>query len=185
MGLDLDRREIATNEYIDEAIVGDVQTHRFERGTFDVVVCTYVLEHLDRPLSALENLLHALRPGGVLVLAVPNVRSLKAIVAKWTPHRFHAFLWHRAYPYERFERDPFPTVLSGVLRPRRLRGYLERHGMIVVNSARYESEMQVILRRRLRLTGMRWRAAAIGVRALTLGTVDPTHSDLMLVLRKA
>jgi SAM-dependent methyltransferase len=184
VGLDRDLGEIAANVSIDEAITGDVQTHRFATETFDVVVCTYVLEHVDRPLDALENLLHALKPGGLLVVAISNVWSLKAIVAKWTPQRIHALLWHRAYPYEQSRRDPFPTVLSGALRLRRLRRHLQRRGMTVVDEARYESEMQVALRRKIRLVGGRWHAAALGVRVVTLGVVDPVHSDLMLVLRK-
>jgi 2-polyprenyl-3-methyl-5-hydroxy-6-metoxy-1,4-benzoquinol methylase len=45
-------------------------------GTFDVITCTDVIEHvLDVP-KALENMAHLLKPGGVLALEIPNKDSL-------------------------------------------------------------------------------------------------------------
>lgn len=40
-------------------------------GSFDVVICHHVLEHLPAPLAALEGFHRLLRPGGRLLLAVP------------------------------------------------------------------------------------------------------------------
>lgn len=47
----------------------------------DAVVLWHVLEHLDDPLAALERARSWLRPGGVVLIGVPNVASLQARIA--------------------------------------------------------------------------------------------------------
>ncbi|HEV3480417.1 MAG TPA: methyltransferase domain-containing protein [Gaiellaceae bacterium] len=43
-------------------------------GTQDFVIANHFLEHCENPLGALGNMIRALRPGGVLYLAVPDKR---------------------------------------------------------------------------------------------------------------
>ncbi|MBN8852325.1 MAG: hypothetical protein BGO55_01085 [Sphingobacteriales bacterium 50-39] len=43
-------------------------------GDFDLVLCQQVLEHLVEPETALRNLVAMLRPGGILVITVPDGR---------------------------------------------------------------------------------------------------------------
>ncbi len=47
-------------------------------GAEDAVVVWHALEHLDRPAEALDRIGGWLRPGGALVVAVPNLASLQA-----------------------------------------------------------------------------------------------------------
>jgi SAM-dependent methyltransferase len=55
-------------------------------GHFDVVIALEVLEHLVDPLSAVEKILAVLRPGGCLVVSLPNEwtlpRRLTALVGR-------------------------------------------------------------------------------------------------------
>ena len=184
LGIDVDAGEIQRNERLTERVVGDIQTCRVAPGSFDLALCWDVLEHLERPESALRNLRDALRPGGLLVLAVPNTRSLKALTAKWTPHWLHAFVWRQLYPGAEAAHEPFPTVLSREMSVRRLDRFARDGSMVIDLAVLYESRMQARLRSKLRITGRRWRAMAVALRTLTLGAVDPIHSDAVLVLRK-
>jgi SAM-dependent methyltransferase len=49
-----------------------------EHGSFDVVVSKYVFEHLRDPLQAMKFTAELLRPGGILLISVPNTESLGA-----------------------------------------------------------------------------------------------------------
>lgn len=63
-------------------------------GTFDVVFCTEVLEHLEYPHRALAQLVLAVGPGGALILTVPNGRidDLNEHINFWSPESWKAFL---------------------------------------------------------------------------------------------
>jgi SAM-dependent methyltransferase len=53
--------------------VADLHRLPFSDGAFDKVICTDVLEHVDRPDVVFGELARVLRPGGKLLLAVPFV----------------------------------------------------------------------------------------------------------------
>lgn len=89
-GIDISSEELDKNSVVHEKIVGDLETYQLPEDTFDLVVCTDVLEHLKRPALAMASMASAVRPGGLLLLAFPNVHSLKAVVAKYTPLWFHS-----------------------------------------------------------------------------------------------
>lgn len=63
-------------------------------GTYDVIFCTEVLEHLEHPEVALANLINSLRPGGAAVLTVPNGRfdNLTEHINFWSPESWGFFL---------------------------------------------------------------------------------------------
>jgi 2-polyprenyl-3-methyl-5-hydroxy-6-metoxy-1,4-benzoquinol methylase len=56
---------------------GDIDTLPLdmERGSFDVAICADVLEHLVDPWSTLKKLSVLLKPGGTLIVSIPNARN--------------------------------------------------------------------------------------------------------------
>ena len=54
---------------------GELGEQRFAPHSFDAVVIWHVLEHLPDPQATLEAVGEILKPGGVLVIAVPNNSS--------------------------------------------------------------------------------------------------------------
>lgn len=74
--LDL-RREI---EGVDR-VQADVTALPYRDATFDAAVCSYVLQHLDRPAVAAAELARVVAPGGLVILAVPNTpQPLKVVL---------------------------------------------------------------------------------------------------------
>lgn len=70
--------------------IDDASRLPFEDGFFDVVVCIEVLEHLFAPLDAVSAMGRVLRPGGLLIVTVPNVaywrrRVDMALLGRWNP----------------------------------------------------------------------------------------------------
>ena len=73
---------------------------KFPGRTFDAVVCSHVLEHVDDPLGGAKRLAAACSPGGVVIAAVPNVlrpvRVLRSLRGGLTPdHPRHLYGWGR------------------------------------------------------------------------------------------
>jgi SAM-dependent methyltransferase len=61
--------------------VGGIDAVRDEAG-FDLILMFHVLEHLDDPAAALRACAERLRPGGRLVIAVPNYASWQSRYAR-------------------------------------------------------------------------------------------------------
>ncbi len=74
---------------LDQVIVGDVEQLDlpFEDGTFDLLLYADVLEHLVDPWSVLSKHSPLLRPGGYVIISLPNVRYyyilLQLIRGRW------------------------------------------------------------------------------------------------------
>jgi len=90
----------AACEASDRVVPGAVFRATFEQyegrpESFDLITCTEVLEHLRRPDAALSCMHRLLRPGGGLLLTVPDAGSLMARLRgpRWVHyHRDH--LWY-------------------------------------------------------------------------------------------
>jgi SAM-dependent methyltransferase len=66
------RRVAATGSDLIDLLQADAQVHRFEVGSFDVVISRFGLMFFDDPVAALANLAGALRPGGRLCFVCPQ-----------------------------------------------------------------------------------------------------------------
>src|SRR5258708_26398160 len=89
VGIDISEKQLARNTVLHEKIVGDVQSYEFPPDSFDAIICSDVLEHLSQPELPLRQFAHAIKPGGLVILTLPNVLSLKGFVTKILPHTFH------------------------------------------------------------------------------------------------
>jgi 2-polyprenyl-3-methyl-5-hydroxy-6-metoxy-1,4-benzoquinol methylase len=47
-------------------------------GPYDLIVMAHVLEHLPRPMECLRKCFDLLAPGGILLIAIPNLQSFEA-----------------------------------------------------------------------------------------------------------
>jgi SAM-dependent methyltransferase len=88
-------------------IKADGEALPFPPGSFDLILCEHVFEHLERPLTVLSECARVLRPGGRLLFLTPNRWSYIAVIAALTPYRFH--VWFRSLLIGTAEVDTFPT----------------------------------------------------------------------------
>lgn len=87
--------------------------------TFDLIVLFHVLEHISRPVNFLCDLRARLRPGGAIVVEVPNVDD--ALLSVYEIEAFDRFYWHPAHRVY-FSKNTLSEVarraeLSPVLEP--------------------------------------------------------------------
>lgn len=52
--------------------VGSILNTPFKNNKFDLIICSEVIEHTPNPMGAIPELYRVLKPGGFLVLTVPN-----------------------------------------------------------------------------------------------------------------
>lgn len=66
-------------ERLDEVICGDLEKMTFHEScfaenSFDYIICGDVLEHLNNPWLQLQRLFNFLKPGGKIIVSLPNIR---------------------------------------------------------------------------------------------------------------
>ena len=71
--VDIDEDQIRNNTYAQETILGDVQTWRFAPGSFDLVICYNVIEHLADVEAALSGFCSSLKDGGLIQIGRAHV----------------------------------------------------------------------------------------------------------------
>jgi SAM-dependent methyltransferase len=187
VGIDTSRKQLDRNAALDERILGDVQTFPFASDTFDVVIAWQVLEHLPNPDQALERFRDTIKDGGLLVLSLPNVLSVKGLVTKFTPHAFHVWTYRRVFGMKDAGTDdnaPFPTFLRFSIRPSRILRFARENGFAVEYYHSFEWHVQTQLRERVHLVGPAWWLVRSLVSILSLGRVDAERTDFIVVLRR-
>jgi len=186
-GIDIFLPQLRRHEGTAQLAQGDVTTLPVRSAAFDVAVCWDVLEHLPQPEAAIAELARVLRPGGLAVLALPNVVSLKGLVTRFTPWWFHVWVYRRVLgdgSAGTDASDQFRTVMRFQLRAAALRRLVTRHGFDVEALQLYEGPVPQHLRRRHSVADVLLTAASVGTRVLSAGRYDTTQSDMVVVLRR-
>ncbi|RZN11205.1 SAM-dependent methyltransferase [Bradyrhizobium genosp. SA-3] len=186
--VDIDEDQVRNNTYADEAILGDVQTYRFGRESFDLVICYNVIEHLPDVESALLNFRDALKRGGMILIGAPNPRSLSGVVTKYSPHWFHVWFYRNirgikdaGLPGE----PPFPTFFHPLVTLPRLEAFAAANGLEMIYRREVESPRYPEMRRRKPLFAAVVDAGAAVLNAVLPRGTDVRRGDYHVILRKS
>ena len=181
-GIDISEKQLNRNASIEKKICGDIQTFELEKNKFKLCICWDVLEHLEKPEKALNNLMNSLAIGGTIILAMPNIRSLKGLITKFSPHWFHVFY------YKYILRDPhagipgyapYPTYYHPVVSRKGIADFCSKNGLSLI----YESADSY----HIPGTGLTKFAIQLIKRVLSvlsLGKLSYKHTNLLFVLEK-
>ncbi|MBU6461944.1 MAG: class I SAM-dependent methyltransferase [Bradyrhizobium sp.] len=185
--VDIDADQIRNNDYAQTKILGDIQTYRFQPGSFDLVICYNVVEHLADVEAALLRFCECLKKNGLILIGAPNPNSLSGIVTKYTPHWFHVWFYRQV----RGDMDagkpgeaPFPTFFHPLVSPSNLAAFAKAHGLEVIYRREYESPRFPEMRARKPVLAALVDAAASVVNFLLLGRTDVRQGDYHAILRK-
>lgn len=86
VGVDISQEQLDRSTYLHEKILGDIQEHGLPKSAFDLIICWDVLEHLDKPIHAVENFADAVCDGGLIFIAMPNILTVRGLLTKAAPH---------------------------------------------------------------------------------------------------
>lgn len=187
IGVDILRSQLQRNTHTSRLAQGDVTALPLAAGIADLVVCWDVLEHVAAPQRAIAEVARVLRPGGLAVLALPNILSLKGIVTRFTPWWFHVWVYRRVLGDSSVgtdASDQFPTAFGFALRPAGVRRLAESCGLRVEHLDVYEGPVPQHLRRRYRAADVALAAAGRASRLASAGRYDTTLSDMIVVLSR-
>jgi len=98
----------------------------FSKASFDLVLCSWVIEHLACPEVAFSEVARVLRPGGHFVFLTPNALNYVVLVNRLIPTWVQRHLVPRVYA--RAEADTFPVVYRANTR-RKLDALLRQVGL--------------------------------------------------------
>jgi 2-polyprenyl-3-methyl-5-hydroxy-6-metoxy-1,4-benzoquinol methylase len=65
-----------------DLVIDDIAYSKLQPESFDLVLCSEVIEHSSEPAQVVAGLRRVLRPGGALVLTTPQARSTLELAAK-------------------------------------------------------------------------------------------------------
>jgi SAM-dependent methyltransferase len=186
--VDIDAEQIRNNDYADRKILGDIQTYRFAPGSFNLVICYNVIEHVPDVEATLDGFFDAVKPGGLILICAPNPRSLSGIVTKYSPHWFHVWF----YRHIRGDRNagkpghaPFPTVFHPLVTLSRLEAFAEAHGLEVIYRRTVESPRYPEMRVKRPALARLVDAAAATLNYVLPGKIDVRHGDYHVILRRS
>lgn len=162
VGVDRDPRALESNVRLDQRVGVELDDYRPLAAGFDLITSWYVLDDLNDPAPVLDRFAEWTGEDGLIVLAVPNLRSPRGIVARMTGR----------------------AKLRRSLTPRALRRRFADRGFVPVFQVYFEDGDQAALRRRFRVTHGWWKAGQALVRMVTLGLLDAARTDYIVVFRR-
>lgn len=185
-GLDTDAAALDIRKNIvkdlDQTIVGDLRDVQLAENVYDVIFCSYVLEHIENAESVLNNFVRWLKPEGIMIIQIPDPESVKGFITRVTPHWFHVFY----YRYIRGMKNagkpgygPYRTCYDPVVSRNGMREFCNKHNLSI--KAEY---------------GTAWRRHGSGIIADSIqlfqrcfsiasrGRLSWQHEDLTFVLEK-
>jgi len=93
--------------YLDQFVRADLIRLPLPENYFDVILAEWVLEHLQKPKSVLEEFKRILKPGGRVIFMTTNIKSSLGIISLLTPSWVHRKL--KRFLLGVKEEDTFPT----------------------------------------------------------------------------
>jgi len=172
----------AKHDDLNEMIAGDLRFLDLGKNRYDVIYNSYVLEHIDGAEGVLENFSRWLKPGGILILRIPDRNSVRGFVARVTPFWFHMF-YAKYIVRLRGARTtgfgPFPTFYDPVVSRGGIREFCRKNRFIIKEEFGLGSP-----RNSCGITGILTYLFVRCVSLLSLGKLAWEYSDLTYVLEK-
>jgi 2-polyprenyl-3-methyl-5-hydroxy-6-metoxy-1,4-benzoquinol methylase len=164
------------------AIAGDICSVDLPEASFDIVYSAFVLEHVPRADAALSNFVRWLKPGGLLILHLPERRTARGFLTRMLPHGAHVFFRRHIYGSKTAGQPgypPYPTHYHPVIARDELCEFLAERDVKCVGV--YADGFR---REGAGLTRMMVRSVVVFTSLLSFGHLTADYINLMYVAVK-
>ncbi len=187
-GVDMDKKalEIRKNTLsdLDEAIEGDLCSVDLGADRFDVVYCSFVLEHIQDADKVLDNFIKWTKENGIIIIKIPDPYSVAGFITRITPHWFHVF-YHRYFlEIENAGKPgyaPYPTFYHPIVSRKGIHSLCDNRNGTVILDAEYGDGY---VRQGQGAKKMLIHIIKKTVSILSIGFLSCKHSRLIYVIRK-
>ncbi|APO51387.1 class I SAM-dependent methyltransferase [Bradyrhizobium diazoefficiens] len=187
-GIDLDAEalRIRRDETKDlhEGIVGDLRTADFGQRTFDVIFNSYVLEHVPGAQQVLENFNKWVKPGGLIIIMIPDPFSAHGFTARMTPHWIHVLFYRLILGYKNAGKPgygPYPVTYDKVVSREGIRAFCGENGLVL--AAEYGLSGASGLNKYSLKTKL-LQAYKKTLQVLSLGRLSSDYNDIIFIIHK-
>lgn len=186
-GVDLDeaalRLRVEEVGDLEEAIHADLRTVDLPDGAYDVIYCSYVLEHVAGAERVLDKFVTSLRPGGRLIIRIPDGDSIYGWAAKHAPFKLQV-----AYKkYLEGKKDagrpghaPYPVAYDSVVCLRGMRRYAAGRNL----TTEFEGGSNTYVQGAFGSYAPVVQRGLDAVSAVSRRRLASTHNNLVLIYRK-
>lgn len=185
-GVDLDpdalKYRVEVSKDLAEAIVADLREVDLGDRTFDIVYNAFVLEHIAGAEDVLARFSRWLKPGGLIILRIPDRDSVFGFLTNLTPFWFHVFYHRRILGRPNAGKPgfgPYPTHYDPVVSRKGIHDWCRANGF-VVRAERGHAPYVIERGGRNRVITAITRV----VSALSFGRLPWRHCNLTFVLQK-
>jgi SAM-dependent methyltransferase len=185
-GIDIDDTALSYRKNqqkdLDVAISGDLLDVELNEQSFDVIYCSFVLEHIQGAELAMKNFCKWLRPNGLLILKIPDPESVQGWITRNTPHWFHV-LYYRYIVRSKYAGKqgfaPYPVYYDAIVSLQGVRAFCATFNFSVI--AEYGDGY---LRPGKGMMKVLVHSVKHFLSLLSLRRLSARHPNLLLILKK-
>jgi len=187
-GIDIDKDalEIRKNSLCDlhETIEGDLCSVDLGTDRFDVIYCSFVLEHIKRADIVVENFVKWAKPDGIIIIRIPDPHSVKGYLTQISPHWFHVFYYRFILGRKNAGKPgypPYPTFYHPIVSRTGMRRFCNDGGNNIVLYGEYGEAYHWEGRDSLKTLIHIFKKV---INIISIGFLSDQHTDLLFILRK-
>lgn len=137
-GVDLDKAALELRKRnqndLDEIIEGDLRSVHLQENHYDIIYNSFVLEHVKGAEDVMRNFVSWLKPGGLIIILIPDPHTVYGAITRATPHWFHV-LYYRSLGYKNAGKPgffPYPVHYDTIVSRRGMRDFCSKNDIKVL-----------------------------------------------------
>lgn len=137
-GVDIDKNALEIRKTqkkdLDKIIIGDLRFIDLQPNKYDVIFNSFVLEHIENAKKVLDNFSKWLKPGGLLILRIPERNSAYGFFTRIIPFKFRVAFKKYIMGQRNAGKPgfaPYPVVYEKIISRQEIHKYCEKNNLII------------------------------------------------------